>query len=296
MQASTPIALGIDIGGTKISAGLVDRNGNLVGTVCTIPTHAREEGEKIIDRLTRLVSKLTRQADGQGLTGIGVGCTGPLDIDRGVILECNNLPTLHHYPLKKQMEKAFGLPVRMNNDANALILGEALWGAGKKANRILGVTLGTGIGAALVEDKKIVRGANGCAGEIWISPYREGIIEDYVSGTALSRLYRELTQTEKSGVEIAALARQGDEHALHAWGTFTQALAYALAWCVNLTDPDAVVIGGSVVQSADLYWTPLEEQLKRHVCPEVANRLRLRKASLGTHAGLIGAAALLFVE
>ena len=296
MQQSKQIALGIDIGGTKISACLVDGNGTLIGVPQTIPTHAHEEGEKIIGRLTLLVQELIRQADAKSLVGIGIGCTGPLDIDRGIILECNNLPTLHHYPLKQQMEKTCKLPVRMNNDANALILGEALWGAGKEAHRILGITLGTGIGAALVTDKQIVRGANGCAGEIWTSPYLDGIIEDYVSGIALSRLYLELSGEKKNGAEIAALARQGDEHALHTWGTFTEALAYALAWSVNLTDPDVIVVGGSVIQSADLFWLPLEELLKRHVCPEVASHICLHRAALGTHAGVIGAAALMFIE
>lgn len=290
------VAIGVDIGGTKIKAGLVDRDGQVTGIPESIPTLAYAPGETIIERLALLIGKIKQQTDESAIIGIGIGSTGPLDIDNGIILECNNLPTLHNYPLKRKIESLFRLPVRLNNDANAMMLGEAIWGAGKDINTFLGITLGTGLGAALLANRKIVRGANGCAGEIWLSPYKEGIIEDYVSGTAISRLYREITKKEIPGEEIARLAREGDEAARQAWQDFSRALAYALSWLVNMLDPEAIILGGSVMRSSDIFWDSTVSLLKKHICPQAAASIRLRRAGLEENAGFMGAAALMFVE
>lgn len=290
------VAIGVDIGGTKIKAGIVDMNGKIIGVPESIPTLAEQPGEEIIRRLNQLIQRMTEQAEEKEIVGIGIGSTGPLDIDQGIILECNNLPTLHNYPLKKKIESAFNLPVKLNNDANAMMLGEALWGAGKGIRSILGITLGTGLGAALLVDQKIIRGATGCAGEIWLSPYKDGMIEDYVSGTAISRLYQKITKKKVSGEEISKLARQRDIHALKAWEEFTHALAYALSWTVNMMDPEAVIIGGSVMHASDLFWDETVSLLKKHICPQTAARIRLKPAGLKDDAGFMGAAALMFVE
>lgn len=290
------VAIGVDIGGTKIKAGLVDANGQIIGVPESIQTLAKEPGETIIENLTQLIGRVMRQASDTELTGIGIGSTGPLDIDKGIILECNNLPTLHNYPLKRKIESTFGLPVKLNNDANAMMLGEVLWGAGKNINSILGITLGTGLGAALLVNKKIVRGATGCAGEIWLSPYKDGIIEDYTSGTAISNLYKKITNREISGEEISKLAREGDINALKAWEEFTHALAYALSWSVNMIDPEAVIIGGSVIHSADIFWDSMVSLFKKHICPQTAARIQVKPTDLKDNAGFMGAAALMFVE
>lgn len=290
------IAIGVDIGGTKIKAGLVDTNGHIIGTPESIPTLAHEPGEIIIERLTHLIKRMILQADGAEITGIGIGSTGPLDINNGVILDCNNLPTLHNYPLKEKIESTFSLSVRVNNDANAMMLGEAFWGAGKDNRSILGITLGTGLGAALLINRKIIRGATDCAGEIWLSPYKDGIIEDYVSGTAISHLYRKITNRELTAKEISELARKGESAALKAWDEFTHALAYTLSWAVNLIDPETIIIGGSVIHSSDIFWDSMVALFKKHICPQTAERIRIKPAGLKDNAGFMGAAALMFEE
>lgn len=290
------VAIGVDIGGTKMKAGLVDTNGKIIGVPESIPTLAQQPGEEISQRLILLIQRMIEQAEGKEIVGIGIGSTGPLDIDQGIILECNNLPTLHNYPLKKKIESTFNLPVKVNNDANAMMLGEALWGAGKDIRSILGITLGTGLGAALLVNRKIIRGATGCAGEIWLSPYKDGIIEDYVSGTALSHLYQKITKKEVTGEEISKLARQKDIHALKVWEEFTHALAYALSWAVNMMDPEAVIIGGSVMHASDIFWNSMVSLFKKHICPQTAAHIQLKPADLKDDAGFMGAAALMFVE
>ena len=288
------VAIGVDIGGTKIRAGIVDAEGTVYDVPRTIPTCAEMPGEQIVQRLLDLLKETLCQADEYDVLGIGVGCTGPLDLRRGMLLEVENLPTLNNYPLQKVLEEALQLKVKMENDANALILAESLWGAGKDADTVLGFTLGTGIGCALVEHGKVWHGNNDCAGEIWTSPYREGILEDYVSGNAVTRLYEQYTGQHLSGSEIAALAEGGEETAKRVWNEFAQALSYALSWTVNMLDPQTVVIGGSVIKSANLFWEQADASFRRYVCRSVADSVSLKQAALGDDAGFIGAAALFF--
>lgn len=290
------VAIGVDIGGTKIRAGIVGAEGVVYDVPRTIPTCAELPGEEIVQRLIALIKETLSHAGEYEVLGIGVGCTGPLDLRKGMLLEVENLPTLNNYPLQQVLEEALQLKVKMENDANALILAESLWGAGKDADTVLGFTLGTGIGCALVEHGKVWHGKNDCAGEIWTSPYREGILEDYVSGNAVTRLYEQSTGQHLSGSEIAALAIGGEETAKQVWNEFAQALAYALAWTVNMLDPQTVVIGGSIIKSASLFWEQADTTFRRYVCRSVADSVSLKQAALGDDAGFIGAAALFFNE
>lgn len=290
------VAIGVDIGGTKIRAGIVGAEGVVYDVPRTIPTCAELPGEEIVQRLIALIKETLSHADEYDVLDIGVGCTGPLDLRKGMLLEVENLPTLNHYPMLQVLEEALQMKVKMENDANALILAEALWGAGKDADTVLGFTLGTGIGCALIEHGKVWQGKNDCAGEIWTAPYRDGILEEYVSGNAVTRLYEQHTGKHLSGNEIAALAMAGEEAAKQVWDEFAQALAYALSWTVNMLDPQVVVIGGSIIKSANLFWEQADTLFRRYVCRSVADSVSLKPAALGDDAGFIGAAALFFNE
>ena len=235
MMGRRKAAIGVDIGGTKISAGIVGGEGLVYASPRTIATNPKEPGEVIIANLFSLLKNILADAADYDIQGIGIGCTGPLDIDKGILLDVENLPTLNYFPLKDTVEQAFPLRVILDNDANALIYAEALWGAGRNAGSVLGFTLGTGIGCAWINGGKVWRGHSGCAGEVWTSPYKEGILEDYVSGNAVTRLYKEYTKEELPAYRIAELARSGDKMALQVWDVFAQALAHALSWTVNLS-------------------------------------------------------------
>lgn len=290
------VAIGVDIGGTKIRAGIVGAEGVVYDVPRTIPTCAELPGEEIVQRLIALIKETLSHAGEYDVLGIGVGCTGPLDLRKGMLLEVENLPTLNNYPLLQVLEEALQMKVKMENDANALILAEALWGAGKDADTVLGFTLGTGIGCALIHHGTVWQGKNDCAGEIWTAPYRDGILEEYVSGNAVTRLYEQYTGKHLSGTEIAALAVAGEEAAKQVWDEFAQALAYALSWTVNMLDPQVVVIGGSIIKSANLFWQQADTSFRRYVCRSVADSVSLKPAALGDDAGFIGAAALFFNE
>lgn len=293
MMERKKVAIGVDIGGTKISAGIVDGEGLVYASPRTIATNPKEPGKVIIANLFSLLKNILADAVDYDVQGVGIGCTGPLDIEKGVLLDVENLPTLNYFPLKDTVEQAFPLQVILDNDANALVYAEALWGAGRNADSVLGFTLGTGIGCAWINAGKIWRGHSGCAGEIWTSPYKEGILEDYVSGNAVTRLYKEYTKEELPAYRIAELARSGDGMALQVWDAFAQTLAYALSWTVNITDPETVVIGGSILKSSDLYWDKAERLFRKFICRSVARCTTLQPAVLGDNAGFIGAAALI---
>jgi len=173
------VAIGIDIGGTKIKTGLVRSDGQIIGEPVTILTGASEQKEAIVGRIIESINHSIHIAQYENLNiqGIGMGVTGPLDIKNGKILQCPNLPTMDFYPLRDMIKEHFNRPVFMNNDANAMILGESLWGAGKGSDCVLGITLGTGLGCAIIKQNKIWIGATETAGEIWISPYKKGLLK-----------------------------------------------------------------------------------------------------------------------
>jgi glucokinase len=289
------VIIGVDVGGTKIQAGAIRTDGRIIGEPLTVATGGYDGSEVIFGRIGGLIDKVIKntglkQSD---LIGIGLGVTGPLDTSSGTILECPQLPTMHFYPLRDRVLEKYQLPVFMDNDANALLLGESIWGAGKGHRTTLGFTLGTGLGCAVIIDKKIFTGANGMAGEIWPSPYKDGTIEDFVSGRGISSIYQQLTDKVKTAMEVSLLAGNGEREAVETWNIFGSALAAALAWGINMTDPDIVILGGSIANSIGLFYDSMETSLRKYICPVPAAKTRVVKAELGDNAGFIGAAALL---
>jgi len=295
MRTSEKLIIGVDVGGTKIQAGAILPDGRVIVDPVTVPTGGLDSSEAILKRITNSIEEVIK-ISGVGpadIDGIGMGVTGPLDIENGLILECPQLPTMHFFPLRQRIAERFNLPVVMDNDANALLLGESIWGAGKGHRITLGFTLGTGLGCAIVVDRKLFAGINGMAGEIWPSPYGKGTIEDIVSGQGVSNIYLNLTGSSKSSKEISALAGAGDKDAIEAWKVFGSTLGFALSWGINFIDPGIVILGGSISNSFDLFSEPMESAMRKYLCPVPASKTKVVKASLGDLAGFIGAAALL---
>ncbi len=289
------IIVGVDLGGTKILTGAIDRNGNVLGTPLKIPTGGSDPADEIVRRITDTVEKTLAGLDCRikDVTGIGIGSTGPLDIGSGLILECPQLPYMHFFPLRKTIEDYFGIPVILNNDANCLIYGETVFGAARGKKNVVGFTLGTGIGCAVVLNKKLVNGSTGTAAEIWTSPYHSGIIEDFVSGAGVSAIYKSISGRDKTSVEIFQLASEGDARALRTWDEFGAHLAVPIAWSINLIDPEVVVLGGSITGAYPFFKDSMEGHLRKWICPVPAERTRVILSELGENAGFIGAACLM---
>ncbi|MHB8581027.1 MAG: ROK family protein [Ignavibacteriaceae bacterium] len=295
------ILIGVDFGGTKILTGAMSEKGDILCEPVKVPTNGNDEPVKIIKSITDSI-ELIFQRIGSSISdviGIGMGVTGPLDMKNGTILECPQLPTLHFFPLRQTIHDYFALPVYMNNDANCLIYGETLFGCGVGKNNVVGFTLGTGIGCAIIIDRKILNGFTESAGEIWLSPYRTGTIEDFVSGAGVSKIYKEIcgqTQSaelsEKTALEIALMAENGDPEALLTWEEFGKHLAVAISWSINLIDPEIIILGGSITNAFKFFSSSLEKNLRKQICPTPAEKTKIELAELGANAGFIGAASL----
>ena len=292
---SDTIIIGVDLGGTKIMTGAITREGKVLGEPVKVPTGAKDPAERVVKRITDSIEKTLTdlRLTVKDLAGIGIGSTGPVDSEKGEILECPQLPNMHFFNLCETIKKHFGIPVRLNNDANCLIFGECIFGAATDKRNVVGFTLGTGMGCAVVLDKKILNGSTGTAAEIWLSPYRSGMIEDYVSGAGVTRIYKSISGWEETSLAIYNLALAGDKNALQTWNEFGEHLAVPVAWSINLIDPEVVIIGGSIASAYPFFKTSMEENLCKWICPVPAEKTKVVLAKLGDYAGFIGAACLM---
>ena len=289
------IFIGIDLGGTKIMTGAINSDGKVLGLPVKVATEGNDTAENIMKRITDSVDKVIRDLNLtiNDVNGIGIGSTGPLDIKTGQILECPQLPNMHFFNLADAVRGYFGVPIKINNDANCFMLGESIFGAASYIKSVAGFTLGTGIGCAIVHDKKIWNGFTGTAAEIWTSPYKDGIIEDFVSGAGVKKIYKTISGIEKSPVEIYKLACESNREALQTWNEFGEHLAVPLSWTINIVDPEVLVLGGSIMAAYPFFQNAMEEKLKKFICSLPAQKTKIVLAQLGDNAGFIGAACLM---
>lgn len=288
------VIIGIDIGGTKIMIGAITQDGTIQGTPIKFPTNSSDPSETIINRIVRTVEELLENLNLyiSDVIGIGIGSTGPLDIELGMILDCPQLPTMNYFPLREIIEEHFPVPVFMNNDANCLIYAETIFGTAKGMKNVLGFTLGTGIGCAIILDGKIINGATGNAGEVWTSPYGVNIIEDFISGQGVKNIYKSITGKQKSSLEILKLTESGDKNALETWKIFGEHLSVPVSWAINLIDPEVVILGGSIANAHPYFLPHLEKKLSSQICSVPASKTKIYLSKLGDYAGFIGAACL----
>ncbi|WP_019414462.1 ROK family protein [Paenisporosarcina sp. TG20] len=292
--------LGVDIGGTKIRMGIVRSNGQVVEDFVIptqIPLYPYLE-EKIVQLLK----------ENPHIQAIGIGTRGMVDAENGIIsFETDVLPGWQGTEVKSLLEKATGLQVEVNNDANCAGLAETRIGAAKGFRRTVCLTIGTGLGGGLVIDGQIMNGAHGGAGEVGhmiLYPNghicncgRKGCSEQYVSGTALRRLIADMqiVDEEKNLVSpnhLFELANEGHVEALALIHKFTGDLAIVISSLQAVLDMDCVVIGGGVSESADSWWSFLMNELE----PLLLKPLVVKRAMFGNEAGMLGAAFLVLAD
>jgi glucokinase len=292
------LALGIDIGGTKILIGIIDSTGRVVGEPKKIATNASEPAGKIVDNIFQAIEEILKATSIslEQLSGIGIGMPGPLDIKNGIVLTPGQLPTFHSYPLMMAFKERYSIPVYMNNDANCYVLGESFFGTGRGFDIVLGFTLGTGLGCGIVINQKIFLGATETAGEVWTSPFQNEIMEETVSGRGLQRIYRNKAGKGLTPKEILQFAEANDALALQAWSEFGEYLAHCIAWTVNVIDPNVVVLGGSLSKGFKYFSPAMEAYLRKWINPVPAQKLKVSRAVLEDIGGMVGAACLVFQE
>jgi glucokinase len=294
--------LGIDVGGTKIAAALVNAEGHLRG-LRTVPTLAREGAEAILGRIIALARAVIAESP-EMPTAIGVGTGGQVDLETGeIIFATELLPGWTGLPLARRLREAFGLPVRVANDVHVMALGEATYGAGRGIRYGLYVAVGTGIGGGWVLNGHLYCGHSGLAGSIGhvkVEPEGRpctcggrGCVEQYASGPAIAEHYRQLRElvTTPSGQEVVRAMNGGDPLAYLAIQEAGHWLGLALASLVNAMGPDAIVIGGGVAAAGEPFFSAIRDSLARHALPS-ARSTPVIPAALGPQAGVIGAGVL----
>jgi len=308
------LTVGIDVGGTKIAGGVVDERGTILATARRVSPAT--DSEAIERSIEDLVVELCENHD---VTGVGIGAAGFVDSLRSTVLFAPNL-AWRDEPLKSDLEKRIGLPVVVENDANAAAWGEFTFGAGEDVQDTLLVTVGTGVGGGIVLNGQLHRGAFGVAAEIGhmrVVPGgllcgcgNRGCWEQYASGSALVRDTRDQarggsliarTLLDRAGGDVQRItgpliteaARDGDSFAREQLASLGRWLGEGIASLTAVLDPAVVVIGGGVSEAGDLLLDPVRSHFKanltgRHYRPE----LEIRAALLGNKAGMIGAADL----
>lgn len=289
-----PLVIGVDVGGTKILAGVVDRDGNVVRSHEVVSPSASEED--VLATLDSSVSGLL--ADGVAAIGYGV----PANLARGTarILGAANLP-LDDYDLSAHATEAFGLPAGVENDANAAALAEWRLGAGRGLSNLLVLTLGTGVGGGIVIDGRLFRGWAEL-GHIVVQEGGElctcgghGHLEVLASGSAGDRIAQELWGADADAHALVDRAEAGDTAARAALARIGRSLGAAIASLVNVLDPELVVVGGGFGAAAgDFVLEPAREAARADAIFPANRALRIVAAELGSDAGLVGAGLVAF--
>ena len=307
--------LGVDVGGSKVAVGPVDRNGNeLAPTTFVEPTRTEDRGAFLAGLQATLKHALV-EFERFEPRAFGVACAGTVDSERGVVFASPNLP-LADIALAGILEKALGLPVVLENDVNAAVWAEATVGVAAGLRHVVMLTLGTGVGGGLWLDGRVYRGANGGAGELGHMVVRagglpcpcgsHGCLETYASGRALVRYAAaragdrdadpsgELTALQEqgrlTGGAVTTLALAGDKAALEAVHELARWLGVGLVSVTNAFDPEMIVVGGGVADLGDLLLAPACEVVRKSAMPPGRNSVRVAGASLGNRAGLVGGA------
>jgi len=305
----------VDVGGTKVLGGVVDASGKVLAT--SRRDTPREGGNELTKTIAAVALELMQE---HSISAVGVSAAGFVSSDRKTMLATPNIADWNGVQLDVELTKLIGLPVVIENDANAAAWGEAKFGAGRNQAHMMMLTIGTGVGGGIVVNNELYRGAFGIAaefGHLRVVPEghlcgcgARGCFEQYASGSALRRHAREAISASPdlarnllargdgtidglTGQAITDAAREGDAVALAAFQTTAQYLGAGIASLAVLLDPSCVVIGGGVIDAGEILLAPTREAMKRympfagkHPYPEIV------AAELGNEAGLVGVADL----
>ena len=307
--------VGVDMGGTNLRCGAVSRSGAII-LLRRAPANALGAADAVVANIAANVEAVAQQARGRGLgapRGIGVAVPGPLDLVNGTVTTTPHVSAWRSFPLRARLERQLGGPVTVENDANAWALGEFWCGAARGRSEVVLLTLGTGVGGGLIVGGRIVHGIAGMAGElghVTVEPEgvrcdcgARGCLEAYASASGIQRLVEQRlrrrarmpalftdTQGEFAVRRLAQAARGRNPLARAVLGVAGKYLGIAVASFVNIFNPELVVIGGGVSGALPLMREPMMREIKARAFAAALRRVRIVRAGLGEHAGVVGAA------
>lgn len=307
-------AIGIDLGGTSVKYALIDNEG-VFHFQGKLPSKADISAEAVIGQLVTACKETMASAQQLGVTieGIGIGTPGIVDETNRIVLGgAENIKGWENLNLADRIEAETHLPVQMGNDANLMGLGETMYGAGQGARNVVFLTVGTGIGGAVVIDGKLFNGFANRGTELGHVPLIAngepcacgsiGCLEHYASTSALVRRFnkraaeagRSFSGEEINGELIVRLYKEGDKLATECLDEHCDFLGHGIAGFINIFSPQRIVIGGGLSEAGDFYIQKVSERAHRYVMADCAVNTRIMPASLGNKAGSIGAASLVF--
>ncbi len=312
------LLIGIDLGGTNTKIALISNETNILDR-STFLTKAYALKKDLINKLINEVNSLLH-SNGysiNNLTGIGIGLAGLVDYSKGFIFNLTNIPGWRKVPLRSSLEGKFNVPVYLDNDANAICLGEYLYGAGKDSNNLVSVSLGTGIGSGIIINGKLYRGSSFSAGEIGHIIINEngpecgcgsfGCLEAYVGNSAIIKAANERLKRKKSKIlnritrgniknltprHLSLAAKEGDPVSIAIWKDIGRHLGIGLSALVNLLNPDKIVLCGGISKAGNFLLKPAVKSLKKFSMDVPGKIVKVLLSKLGDDAGVIGAASL----
>ena len=312
--------IGIDLGGTNLRTGLVDRNGKIHHRL-SIKTENNADPQTISNQIFYLIDEIINVGAGlkpapPNIIGVGLGSPGLVDKKGETILFSPNLPLWRNIPIKRMVSERFSVPCVLENDANAAAWGEKWVGAGKEADSLVMLTLGTGIGGGIIINNKLWRGVNNVAAEIGhmviqmdgpkCSCGNYGCIEAYASATSMVRRFKEslksgVPSSLKDAVDVTAkmindAAFQGDKASLDIIKETGHYLGVALVNIMHVLNPEVIVLTGGMIGSGDLLMNPIKQVIKEKAFEASAKETKIVFSQLGNDAGIIGAAGCLLNE
>lgn len=271
--------IGVDIGGTSMVGGRIEDE-NIVEQI-SVDTQAEEGGDTtlgvLIDLVASLITKETK--------AIGVGVPSVVDRERGIVYNVQNIKDWDKVHLKSVLEEQFKVPVYIDNDANCFAYGEKIYGKGKKFKNFVGITLGTGVGGGIIQNHHLLLDSNCGSGEFGEIPYLDSILEEYCGSRFFTR------EANQSGYDIALKARDGDESSIKVYNEYGKHLAILVKIILLVLDPEAIIFGGSISQSFDLFERSMLDGLKDFPYPKSVEKIQILTSDL-QNIGILGAAAL----
>jgi glucokinase len=300
--------LAVDVGGTKLAAAVAARDGWLIASA-QLPTPRDLDPERLWRALCGLIGQVLTSArvrEVNGLSGIGVGCGGPMEWPAGVVSPLN-IPAWRSFPLRARLRELFaGSRVRVHNDAICLAVGEHWLGAGRGKDNVLGIVVSTGVGGGLIVDSRLMAGASGNAGHIGhvvVDPEGpecscggRGCLEAIARGPALVAWAQvqgwRADEPDATAKDLAEDGAAGNPVGVAAMRRAGRALGIAIASATHLCDLEVVSVGGGLTQAGDLLFGPLQEAFQEHARLDFTQKVQVVPAALGQNACLVGAAAL----
>ena len=319
-KSDNSFLIGVDLGGTKVSAGAVSRDGARIVGVRNIETQAELGAEGVVDRIIGLIEGVILDATQEtgakrkDFVGIGIGAPGPLDRKNGIVIVAPNLGW-RDFPLRDRVQSRLGLPASLDNDANCATVGEWWLGAARGGRNVVGITIGTGIGGGLIINGELYHGSSDVAGEIGHTTIdvngrhckcgNYGCLEAYASGPAIATRAREALVREDTASELRTMvngqidtitaetvyraAKRGDALANEIVRDTARYLGAGIATLLNVVNPDVVVVAGGVTLAGEALFGPLRAEVRRRAFKPAVQGVRIVPAELQGTAGIVGA-------